>query len=181
MEISFLFLLHVGMDSSSIFQWFWGRFAIRNRCKMRCEKELVTGSEKKRVQDRLETAPRGVKTLQDAPRPRSWSQLSPKRGPKINPKSIKIRAWEPPRPKTPQDPPQGCPREGKWHQNQKKKKRLILMPKICKKRPASRFVFQRFWVGKSEAQYQKKESIPSFFCSPKQSGARVGFLFPLFP
>ena len=35
------------------------------------------------------------------------------------------------------------------------KKRLILTPKICKKRPAFRLVFQRFWVGKPEAQYQK--------------------------
>ena len=62
---------------------------------------------KRRVPDHTKTAPRGVKTPQDAPRPRSWSQLGPKRGPKIDPKSIKIRAWEPPRPKTPQDPPQG--------------------------------------------------------------------------
>ena len=60
---------------------------------------------KRRVPDHTKTAPRGVKTPQDAPRPRSWSQLGPKRGPKIDPKSIKIRAWEPPRPKTPQDPP----------------------------------------------------------------------------
>ena len=36
------------------------------------------------------------------------------------------------------------------------KKRLILTPKICKKRPAFRLVFQRFWVGKPEAQYQKR-------------------------
>ena len=61
----------------------------------------------KKVPDHTKTAPRGVKMPQDAPRPRSWSQLGPKRGPKIDPKSIKIRAWEPPRPKTPQDPPQG--------------------------------------------------------------------------
>ena len=113
---------------------------------------------KRRVPDHTKTAPRGVKTPQDAPRPRSWSQLGPKRGPKIDPKSIKIRAWEPPRPKTPPGVPSGRKMTPK-----SKKKRLILTPKICKKRPASRFVFQRFWVGKSEAQYQKKESIPSFF------------------
>ena len=52
-----------------------------------------------------------------------------------------------------------------------KKKRLILTPKICKKRPASRFVFQRFWVGKSEAQYQKRASIPSFFFVRMQCNA----------
>jgi len=43
------------------------------------------------------------------------------------------------------------------------KKRPILPPKICKKRPAFRLVFQWFWVGKPEAQYQKRASIPSFF------------------
>ncbi len=37
-------------------------------------------------------------------------------------------------------------------------KRLLLTPKICKKRPAFRLVFQRFWVGKPEAQYQKRAS-----------------------
>ena len=69
---------------------------------------------KKRVPDHTRTAPRGVKTPQDAPRPRSWSQLGPKRGPKIDPKSIKIRACEPPRPKTPRDPPrfQNGPQNG---------------------------------------------------------------------
>ena len=108
---------------------------------------------KKRVPDHTRTAPRGVKTPQDAPRPRSWSQLGPKRGPKIDPKSIKIRAWELPRPKTPPGVPSGRKMTPK-----SKKKRLILTPKICKKRPASRFVFQRFWVGKSEAQYQKRAS-----------------------
>ena len=112
---------------------------------------------KRRVPDHTKTAPRGVKTPQDAPRPRSWSQLGPKRGPKIDPKSIKIRAWEPPRPKTPPGVPSGRKMTPK-----SKKKRLILTPKICKKRPASRFVFQRFWVGKSEAQYQKRASIPGW-------------------
>ena len=57
-----------------------------------------------------------------------------------------------------------------WDQKSKKK-RLILTPKICKKRPASRFVFQRFWVGKSEAQYQKRASIPSFFLVRMQCNA----------
>ena len=117
---------------------------------------------KKRVPDHTRTAPRGVKTPQDAPRPRSWSQLGPKRGPKIDPKSIKIRACEPPRPKTLPRPPQDSKMDPKMTPKSKKK-RLILTPKICKKRPASRFVFQRFWVGKSEAQYQKRASIPFFF------------------
>ena len=74
---------------------------------MRCEKELVMRSEKE-----------GFQTTQRPPqevsrRPRTLqglevgANLAPKRGPKIDPKSIKIRAWEPPRPKTPQDPPQG--------------------------------------------------------------------------
>ena len=43
------------------------------------------------------------------------------------------------------------------------KKRLILTPRIGKKRPAFRLVFQRFWGGKPEAQYQERASIPSFF------------------
>ena len=43
------------------------------------------------------------------------------------------------------------------------KKQLILTPKIYKKRPAFRLVFQRFWGGKPEAQYQKRASIPCFF------------------
>jgi len=72
---------------------------------------------KRRVPDHTKTAPRGVKTPQDAPRPRSWSQLGPKRGPKIDPKSIKIRAWEPPRPKTPQDPPKTPKWTPKWIPN----------------------------------------------------------------
>ena len=129
-------------------------------------KGIGHGIGKRRVPDHTKTAPRGVKTPQDAPRPRSWSQLGPKRGPKIDPKSIKIRAWEPPRPKTPPGVPSGRKMTPK-----SKKKRLILTPKICKKRPASRFVFQRFWVGKSEAQYQKRASIPSFFFVRMQCNA----------
>ena len=69
---------------------------------------------KRRVPDHTKTAPRGVKTPQDAPRPRSWSQLGPKRGPKIDPKSIKIRTCEPP--KT-QDPPETPPRYQNGPQN----------------------------------------------------------------
>ena len=42
-------------------------------------------------------------------------------------------------------PPPGVP-PGRRMTPQSKKKRLILTPKICKKRPASRFVFQRFWA-----------------------------------
>ena len=126
----------------------------------------IHGIGKRRVPDHTTTAPRGVKTPQDAPRPRSWSQLGLKRGPKIDPKSIKIRAWEPPRPKTPPGVPSGRKMTPK-----SKKKRLILTPKICKKRPASRFVFQRFWVGKSEAQYQKRASILSFFFVRMQCNA----------
>ena len=94
------------------------------------------------------------------------ANLAPKRGPKIDPKSIKIRAWEPPRPKTPPGVPPGRKMTPK-----SKKKRLILTPEICKKRPASRFVFQRCWEGKSEAQYQKRASIPSFFFVRMQCNA----------
>ena len=68
---------------------------------------------KRRVPDHTKTAPRGVKTPQDAPRPRSWSQLGPKRGPKIDPKSIKIKAWEPPKPQNPR-PPRDPPKIPKW-------------------------------------------------------------------
>ena len=51
----------------------------------------------------------GFQTTQRPPqevsrRPRTLQGLEV--GPKIDPKSIKIRACEPPRPKTPQDPPQ---------------------------------------------------------------------------
>ena len=55
---------------------------------------------KRRVPDHTKTAPRGVKTPQDAPRPRSWSQLGPKRGPKIdqNPSLGASKTQDPPRP-----------------------------------------------------------------------------------
>ena len=112
MEISFLFQLPVGMDSSSIFQWFWGRFAVRNRCKMPCEKELDMRSEKKgfqttqgppqevsrrpRTLQGLEVganlAPRGVpKSIQN----RSKSELASPQDPRPSRDSPKILKWTP--------------------------------------------------------------------------------------
>ena len=90
------------IEFSMILGSFWGPKSMKN------EMRKGTGNEigKKWVPDRTRTAPRGFKTRQDAPRPRSWSQLGPKRGPKIDLKSIKIRSCEPPRPKTPPRPPQ---------------------------------------------------------------------------
>ena len=90
------------IEFSMILGSFWGPKSMKN------EMRKGTGNEigKKWVPDRTRTAPRGFKTRQDAPRPRSWSQLGPKRGLKIDLKSIKIRSCEPPRPKTPPRPPQ---------------------------------------------------------------------------
>ena len=56
----------------------------------------------------------------------------------------------------------GVPSGGKMRPKSKKK-RIILTPKICKKRPAFRLVFQRVWLRKLEAQYKKRASILSFF------------------
>ena len=116
MEISFLFLLHVGMDSSSIFQWFWGRFAIRNRCKMRCEKELVMRSEKEGFQ----TTQRPPQEVSRRPRTLQGLEVGANLAPRGVPKSIQNRSkselgslQDPRPPKTP-------PREGKWHQNRRK-------------------------------------------------------------
>ena len=116
-----------------------------------------------------EIGKKGFQTTQGPPqevsrRPRTLQglEVGANLAPRGVPKSIQNRSkselgsLQDPRP--PKTPPKGRKMTPK-----SKKKRLILTPKICKKRPASRFVFQRFWVGKSEAQYQKRASIPSFF------------------
>ena len=116
MEISFLFLLHVGMDFSSIFEGFWGGFGVQNRSKMRCEKELVTGSEKngfKTAWRPPKEVSRRSKTLQGL---EVGANLAPRGGPKSiqNRSKSELGSLQDPR------PPQGCPREGKWHQNRRK-------------------------------------------------------------
>ena len=117
---------------------------------MRCEKELVMGSEKEGFQ----TTQRPPQEVSRRPRTLQGLEVGANLAPRGVPKSIQNRSkselgsLQDPRPP---------PREGKLTPKSNKK-RLILTPKICKKRPASRFVFQRFWVGKSEAQYQKRAS-----------------------
>ena len=63
-------------------------------------KGIVHEIRKRRVPDHTKTAPRGVKTPQDAPRPRSWSKLGLKRGPKIdqNPSLGASKTQDPPNP-----------------------------------------------------------------------------------
>jgi hypothetical protein len=76
------------------------------------------------------------------------SPKSPKGLPKPPPGRLKITTkstWDPTLEKRAAREAPGVPPGGKMTPKSMKK-RLILMPKICKKRPAFRLVFQLFWV-----------------------------------
>ena len=112
-----VFLLHGGMDSSSIFQGFWGRFAIRNRCKMRCEKELVMRSEKEGFQ----TTQRPPQEVSRRPRTLQGLEVGANLTRRGVPKSIQnqskseLGSLQDPRP--PQDPPKIPKWTPKWIPN----------------------------------------------------------------
>ncbi len=100
----------------------------------------------------------GPKVGKGGPKVAPREPKGPKRSPKASPGTPKNHKKNDPGPqlekRAAREAP-GVPSGGKMTPTSMKK-RLILTPKICKKRPAFHLVFQRFWVGKPEAQYQKQ-------------------------
>ena len=127
-------------DFSTILVSFRGPESMQNEVRKRLGNRIVN----KRAQDRQKTAPRRRKTPQGLQVEPTWIQEGSQNQSKIDQNSILGAQGDS---KATQDAP-GVP-SGRKMTPKSKKKRLILTPKICKKRPASRFVFQRFWVGKS--------------------------------
>ena len=109
-----------------------------------------------------------------APRELKGPKGSPKASPGTPKNHEKIDLGPHPEKRPAREAP-GVPSGGKMTPKSMKK-RLILTPKICKKRPAFRLVFQRFWVGKPDAQYQKRASIPP--CCLNLFGVNTGDAAP---
>ena len=110
-------------------------------------KGIGHGIGKKKVPDQTKTAPRGVKTPQDAPRSRSWRQLGPQEGSQNRSKIDENPSLGASKIQDPFKIP-------KLNQNdaQIEKKTNNFDAEDIEKKPASCFVFQSFRVRKSEAQ-----------------------------
>ena len=134
---------------------FRGPKSMQNEVRKRLGNRIVN----KRAQDRRKIAPRRRKMPQGF-------QVGADLDPRGVQKSIQNRSkFDLGRPRGRQSYLR-CSRGalGKENDTKIEEKTINFDAEDMQKRRASRFVFQRFWVGKSEAQYQKRASIPSFFC-----------------